>query len=476
MATSTEVMATPLAEQRWRPTSQGWAIRIGVAAALIALVLWRMATVSGVWADHFSVALIFAIIGLSLNIVLGYTGQVSLGHHAFVGLSAFVAAHHVTVRAGCAPENGCIESPLGAFFTALFLATLVGALAAGILGMIALRIKGLYLALITLTYGFVAVNSLFELPDLTRGGAGMPAPRPKMFFTDHRYMLLCALLLGVLMFIDWRLLKSKVGRAILAVKESEAVAASYAVNVTVYKVLAFTLSGAFAGLAGALFAYRRQIVVANDFGFQFALIWVLMVVVGGLGSRLGVVIGSMFFALFPFLIELVKPLQDLVGDQKEQVTLVIGPLLALITMIQFPGGIAEQISPITRWLGGEKFSMHPDGKKKKSHHGLLQKLGIKKGKAHEAAPEIVAPVVSQDLLSPTSGVLSGDADHTVETHENGVADDAATAEQSAVPTDETATAAVDSAGEDGRDEHGTSEDGSSEDPETVPAGSSKEEA
>lgn len=426
MAASTEVMEAQSADQRWRPSSKGWALRIAVGVALAAVIVVRMTTLSGVWADHLSVALIFAIIGLSLNIVLGYTGQVSLGHHAFVGLSAFVAAHHVTVRAGCAPENGCIESPLGAFFTAIFLAILVGALSAGVLGMIALRIKGLYLALITLTYGFVAVNSLFELPDLTRGGAGMPAPRPKMFFTDHRYMLLCALFLGVLMFIDWRVLKSKVGRAILAVKESEAVAASYAVNVTVYKVLAFTLSGAFAGLAGALFAYRRQIVVANDFGFQFALIWVLMVVVGGLGSRLGVVIGSMFFALFPFLIELVKPLQDLVGDQKEQMTLVIGPLLALTTMIQFPGGIAEQISPLTRWLGGEKFSMHPDGKKKRGHGGILHKLGLKKDKAHEEAPEVVAPVVSTDLLTPTGGVLSGSEQQT--------STDDATIQQETVPS------------------------------------------
>ena len=423
MATA-EVAAVPGAEMRWRPSRRGWAIRVAVLIALIAVVLLRVATLSPRWADQISLAIIFAIIGLSLNIVLGYTGQVSLGHHAFVGLSAFVAAHHVTVRAGCAPEEGCIESPLGAFFTAIFIATIVGALSAGVLGMIALRIKGLYLALITLTYGFVAVNSLFELPDLTRGGAGMPAPRPKMFFTDHRFMLLSGLFLAALMFIDWRILKSKVGRAILAVKESEAVAASYAVNVTVYKVMAFTLSGAFAGLAGALFAYRRQIVVANDFGFQNALIWVLMVVVGGLGSRLGVVIGSMFFALFPFLVELIGPLDTLVGDNKEQLTIVVGPLLALTTMIQFPGGIAEQISPLTRWLGGEKFSMHPDGKKKK-HHGLLHRLGVKKDKGHEIAPEVVAPVVSSDLLNPTSGVLAETSDNGTEV---GVAEGSETSE------------------------------------------------
>ena len=181
------------------------------------------------------------------------------------------------------------------------------------------------------------------------------------------------------MFIDWRLLASKMGRAVLAVKESEAVAASYAVNVTVYKVMAFMLSGAFAGLAGALFASRRQIVVAADFGFADALLWVLMVVVGGLGSRLGVLIGSAFFALFPFLVQLVGPLNRLrragtLNRDPEEFTLVIGPLLALLTMIQFPGGIAEQISPITAGSRVRRFSMHPEGKHKKEGHGLSQPL------------------------------------------------------------------------------------------------------
>jgi branched-chain amino acid transport system permease protein len=364
-------------------------------------------TVSQLWADHIATAAVFAVIGLSLNIVLGYTGQVSLGHHAFVGLGAFLSAYWVTERSGCTPEAGCANAPMGAFLTGIFVAILSGLIAAGILGMIALRIKGLYLALITLTYGFVAVNSLFEVPFLTRGGAGMPAPRPLPLATDRAYMWFCIGAVAVCLIIDWRLLASKAGRAILAVKESEAVASTYAINVTVYKLMAFMLSGAFAGLAGALFAYRRQIVVAVDFSFATALVWVLMVVVGGLGSRLGVVIGSAFFALFAFLVALIGPLEDFVHEtlnrDAEELVLVIGPLLALFTMISFPGGIAEQISPITRWLGGEKFSMHPEGKQKKPHVGLLVKLGIKKPK-HEAAPEaaLEGPKGSAELLGGTS--------------------------------------------------------------------------
>lgn len=372
----TEVLPAVAEPPRWRPTNRGWAARGGVIAALVALLWLRLATLEGLWADHISLAVIFAIIGLSLNVILGYTGQVSLGHHAFVGLAAFVAAHHITERAGCLPEEGCTAAPMGGFAVAVGLAILSGILASGLLGIVALRIKGLYLALITLTYGFVAVNSIFEIPSLTRGGAGMPAPRPALLITDHRFMVFCLAALAVCLFIDWRFLASRIGRAVLAVKNSEAVAASYAVNVTAYKLMAFMLSGAFAGLAGALFAYRRQIVVSNDFRFESALLWVLMVVVGGLGKRTGVVIGSMFFALFPYLIDLVTPLSDFLASldrNPEEFTLVIGPALALITMILFPGGIAEQIRPITNWFAGNRFTMHPDGT---AHHkpSLLAKL------------------------------------------------------------------------------------------------------
>lgn len=404
MATASETLKQTVVGEpaRWRPSAKGWTIRGAVIAGLIVLIIWRLITVQALWADNISLAAIYAIIGLSLNVILGYTGQVSLGHHAFVGLAAFISAQHITERAGCVPENGCIEAPMGGFIVAVALAIFSGVVSAGLLGMVALRIKGLYLALITLTYGFVAVNSIFEIPSLTRGGAGMPAPRPKLFFTDHRYMFFCFVMLGLCLFIDWRFLRSKVGRAVLAVKNSEAVAASYAVNVTSYKLIAFMLSGAFAGLAGALFAYRRQIVVANDFSFQTALLWVLMVVVGGLGKRLGVVIGSMFFALFPHLVTLVgflnTFLEETLDRNAEEFTLVIGPALALLTMIQFPGGIAEQIWPITNWLSGNRFTMHPEGKHK-SHGGPLAKLRKKK----EESSEELAPSVSEDLLRGDDG-------------------------------------------------------------------------
>jgi hypothetical protein len=146
----------------------------------------------------------------------------------------------------------------------------------------------------------------------------------------------------------------------------------------------------FAGLAGGLFAFRALTVVSNDFNFANALLWVLMVVVGGLGSRIGVVIGSAFFALFPYLADLITPLDNFVTNTLHrtpaQLTLAIGAGLAILTIIQFPGGIAEQISPITRWLGGKRFTMHPEGHAKKDHKPLLARFGLNKNNGQAAEP------------------------------------------------------------------------------------------
>ena len=390
MSTAEAVTAPiePVREEHWQPSITGWVARLAVLVLIFGGILYITATVPGFWADRISLAVIFAIIGLSLNMVLGYVGQVSLGHHGFVGISAFVAAWYVTEKAGCSIEQGC---GLTAFITALVLASLAGGLAAGLLGLVALRIKGLYLALITLAYGFMAEHSIFEIPALTRGGAGMPAPRPKGFTSDTEFAFLTFVFLALVVWVDWRFLRSKVGRAVLSIKHSEPVAASYGINVTSYKTLAFVLSGLFAGLAGGLYAFRNLNVVANDFRFELALLWVLMVVVGGLGNRVGVVIGSAFFALFPFLLELISPLEGWAEDLGRDLSvlgLIVGAFLAILTIILHPGGIGDQVAPIQHWLGGKPFSLHPDGhghapKKGEKKDALLAKVGLTKRSGKE---------------------------------------------------------------------------------------------
>lgn len=426
-ATKTEAL-TPAVEPQeeaapaeWQPSTAGWIARFIVLAVIFGGIIYVTATVQGFWADRIALAAVWAIIGLSLNVVLGYIGQVSLGHQGFIGIGAFVAAYYATEQANCSIEAGG-NCPVGAFATATFFAILTGAIAAGLLGLAALRIRGLYLALITLAYGFMAERSIFEISAFTGAGAGMSAPRPVGFTGDKAFAYLCFAFLAIVLFLDWRLLKSKAGRAILSVKHSEPVAASYGINVTAYKILAFVWSGVIAGLAGSLLAFQAGNVVANLFQFQTALLWVLMVVVGGLGNRTGVVIGSAFFALFPFLLEVFPSVQRfLTGllnrneDEISEISLVVGALLAVLTMIQFRGGIAEQISPITRWLRGEKFTMHHEGHGPKKH-STSPLARFKKARADEAAAKKQAsgdgsePAPGEAEPAATGGAAAGTED------------------------------------------------------------------
>ena len=236
----------------------------------------------------------------------------------------------------------------------------------------------------------------------------MPAPRPKGFTSDTEFAFLTMVFLALVIWVDWRFIRSKVGRAVLSIKHSEPVAASYGINVTSYKTMAFVLSGLFAGLAGGLMAFRNLNVVSNDFRFDIALLWVLMVVVGGLGNRVGVVIGSAFFALFPFLLDAIKPVRTWAEDFGRDLSvfgLVVGALLAILTIIQFQGGIGEQISPLTRWLGGKKFEGHHAHKGPKKEHkkqSLTAKLGLTKKSEPHAATENPASVEPGSQAQATS--------------------------------------------------------------------------
>lgn len=335
----------------FRPSLLGWAARGAVlgAVAVVVLVLPLGRPLSDV--RLYAQAAVYGVIGLSLNVLLGYAGQISLGHQAFVGVGAFASAYTVTVH----------RQP---FLVAVAVAVVVGGLQALVLGAVSLRIKGLYFALVTLAYGTVAEQSIFGIEELTGGGAGQAAPLPGAFATPHRYYYLCLAFLAAVLWVDYRLTRTKGGRALFALRENPNVAATYGVDVASFTLLAFVVAGAFAGLGGALLAHKNEVVQAQDFDFRLALVFVIMTVVGGLRSRTGVVLGSALFALLGYLIEKshAESLFRLLSDHtflpflsKEIAPLVLGPLLLLATITIFPGGIGEQLRPLERWLGGGRF-------------------------------------------------------------------------------------------------------------------------
>ncbi len=325
----------PLLEEG-KPDARGILARRGVMAAIALFVVFGLTSLPPniLAPDWVAFGMIFVIVGLSVNILIGYAGQVSLGHQAFVGVGAFTSALCVTQY----------DLP---FFVGVLISAFSGAIAAVLLGLVALRLQGLYLALITLAYGEIAEGVIFGIPALTGGGAGVAAPRPAGFTGDKAYAYLCMAFVAIALLLDWRMMRSKAGRAILATRDNEIAARSVGINTTYYKLFAFVVSGALAGLAGALYAHHAQFVVSSVFDFRLALTFVLMTAVGGLQSRAGIFIGSAFFAIFP-----------LAFNALQLDVLIIGPLLLLITLIQFPGGIGQQVRPVTDWLVGKRWNLH----------------------------------------------------------------------------------------------------------------------
>lgn len=338
-----EPAAAP-AHEEFHPSAGGWAARISVPAALVALIYALPVLVPfDFQADLISLAAVFGCVALSMNILVGYLGQLSLGHQAFVGIGAFASAV-IATRYGFP------------FAVGVAAGALTGALSALLLGYVALRVRGLYLAFVTLAYGLLAEVSIFRIGFLSQG---VPATRPAGFEGSRSYAYICLGVLTVLFILDWRLVKSKAGRAIQAIRDDERVAASFGINVTRFKLLAFILSGTYAGLAGALFAHLNQFVSSeNEFDLLLALTFVLMTVVGGLGNRVGVLIGATIFATLDEILELLHLFIPFFPQVNPLVVPVIGAALLVVTLIQFPGGIGQQLAPIQNWVRGGRFDLH----------------------------------------------------------------------------------------------------------------------
>lgn len=348
-------------EQRFRPSVGGWVAR-GVLWAALAWLVFAVPAgflspfdlgVSDV--DHITQAAVFAIIGLSLNVLVGYAGTISLGHQAFVGIGAFVAAYMVV--------------DLGIdFWLAVPIAAAFGGLQAALLGAVSLRLSGLYFALVTFGYGMFAEQTLFGITELTGGEGGKTVTRPLGFEDATTYYFLCCGFLAAVLWLDWRLTRSKGGRALNALRENPRVASSFGINVKAYTLLAFVTSGVFAAIAGVLLAHLEELIVPAKFNFPLGLLFILMTVVGGLRNRTGVVIGSVFFALMEggwlfktWLFDVTQVdwvFEDWIGLPLVFTPFVIGPILLILTITMFPGGIGEQIAPIKEWLLGRRFDLH----------------------------------------------------------------------------------------------------------------------
>src|SRR5881296_3697015 len=240
-----------------------------------------------------SLVFIYGLCGLSLMVLTGYTGLVSLGHAAFLGIGAYA---HVFFAHD-------LQLP---WIVSVALACVITAAAGVLVGLPALRMTGVYLTIATLAFALI-IQEIFSRWDRVTGGLkGKPVDKPVLFgfsFASELafYFLCLALLIGAL-WLTANLLRAPTGRAWVAIRDSEIAAQSMGVNVAVYKTMAFAYSAALMGVAGALFAHKISFLAPDIFSVLLSIQLLLMVVVGGLGSLHGALFGAVFVALLPVAI------------------------------------------------------------------------------------------------------------------------------------------------------------------------------
>ncbi|MDI9233735.1 branched-chain amino acid ABC transporter permease [Limnohabitans lacus] len=248
------------------------------------------------WLAQLTFVLIYAVVGLGLMLLAGFTGLFSMGHAAFLGVGAYTEA--VMVNAG-------VPFPL-----ALICAGLFSAMAGVIVGLPALRVKGIYLGMATLSFGFIVEEGIARWEHMTGGNAGLSVNPPAMLgwtldSTESFYYLCLVVVVGATLAI-LNLLRSSTGRAFVAIRDSEISAQSMGIHLARYKTLSFALSAALAGIGGALYAHKIQFLSPDQFNIIQSIDLLLMVVIGGLGSVHGAFLGAIFLIVMPQLIAMAK--------------------------------------------------------------------------------------------------------------------------------------------------------------------------
>ena len=267
---------------------------VGVVALIVALAVTpRFATTY--WLDVLNRIGIAIIGALGLNILVGYTGQISIGHAAFLAVGAYSTA--------------ILEANAGLpFYLALPLAAVITSGFGLVFGIPSLRLRGLYLAIATLAAHFITTYGIVHWESLTKGVLGMMVPPATVFGlpldSDARVFYLIFSLVVPATFFAKNLFRTRVGRAFIAIRDRDVAAGVMGVSLYHYKLLAFVLSSFYAGLAGGLMAHHSRILFPDAFTLLVAIDYLAMIIIGGLGSILGAIFGAIFMTLLPEVLKL----------------------------------------------------------------------------------------------------------------------------------------------------------------------------
>ena len=269
-----------------------WKHYINYIVLAVATVLFTVLSFTGVLKSSSIYMLekigISIMLAVSLSMVVGFLGELSLGHAGFMCLGAYLGG-----------KASVILEPILGEFPALFISILVGGAIAAIFGVViglpALRLRGDYLAIVTLAFGEIVRSIFMNSSDDTFGGSlGLNTPR---FDKDYLFIIAFVLVIACLAVIQ-NLIRSKHGRAITSIRDNEIAARATGINVTKYKLLVFTVSSFFAGVAGVLYSYSNFTVQSTNFDYNYSIEILVMVVLGGMGNITGSIVSA---ALITFL-------------------------------------------------------------------------------------------------------------------------------------------------------------------------------
>jgi branched-chain amino acid transport system permease protein len=297
--------------------------RLALGALAAILVGWPWAAPSYL-VFLASLVLVNAIVAVGLNLLSGYTHQLSFGHAGFLAVGAYTAAV-VTTHVPALPVP--ITLLVAGVFTGL-----VGVA----LGVPCLRLEGLYLTMATLAFGFVVIEAILNLDTLTRGADGFAVPLARLgpwrLETDRARYHLVLVVAAVLVWAALNLVHSRTGRAFLAIRESEIAAQASGVPVAAYKTIAFAVSAFYTGVAGGLFAFVVGQLSPDAFDVFLSVDFVVMIILGGLGSIPGAVLGA----------AVVTVLHDWLAAFQAYRPLIFG-LILVACMLFMPGGIVSAL-------------------------------------------------------------------------------------------------------------------------------------
>lgn len=324
----------------------------GIVVIGVLFILNSMMSASGFFGagiDDYSARLL-AFIGIniilatSLNLINGFTGQFSIGHAGFMAVGAYSSAYFTVTYGKQVASSVAFLGETGASSIVLIIAIIIGAIVAAIAGAIvgipSLRLKGDYLAIVTL--GFAEIIRIVILNiDAVGGATGYQV-------SGYANFLWIGIFAVITVVVVHNIVKSDTGRAFISIREDELAAEAMGVNTTRFKVTSFIISSAFAGIAGVLFAHYNKFLSTNDFQFIKSFEIIIMIVIGGMGSMTGAIVGAIVVTLLPELLRYLQQVQDqnlepLIGANLPfnigDLRLVIFALILIFTMILRPQGI-----------------------------------------------------------------------------------------------------------------------------------------